>query len=839
MVDFKKKLAAKKVKSPVEPIALYDTLDRAVDKGPLRPAQAAVLGEWHKKCRKQRDVIVKLHTGQGKTLIGLLMLQARLNEGKGPALYLCPNLHLVEQTLEQAGQFGIRTCVADPELPDEFVDGKAILVTSAQKLFNGLTRFGLHTGCVPVGTLMIDDAHACSDAIRNACRIRVERKEAAYQALLDLFARALEQQGLGTHADIQNGKYDALLPVPYWAWSEHEADVAHHLSKHSGEKSIRFTWPLLKDSLADCQCIVSGAAIEIEPYVPPLDAFGSYWDAEHRVFMSATVTDDAFLVKGLRLHPDTIDDPLTYDEEHWSGEKMVLIPSLIDDVLTRSEVVNLFARPNTKRKYGVVALTPSFKGSQDWKKYGATVADKTTVSDAVDALLSGKHEKSLVLVNRYDGIDLPDAACRVLVFDSRPYSESLVDLYHEGCRPTSDATLMRTVRTVEQGFGRSVRGEKDYSVVVMTGTELTRLVRDKNSRKFLSSQMNTQIEIGLDVAEMAQEEIDSGKEPGKALGDLIRQCLNRDDGWKAFYAERMEAVEPSGVNKRVLELYSRELEAEQLFQSGDHEGATKALQKILDEELADERDRAWFLQEMARYSHSARQADSRKLQRDAFLKNKLLLKPEQGVAVKRLTIVSEGRMERIAKWVGEHEDYEQLIVAVGDILSNLAFGVKADSFERALDELSAALGFKGERPDKEWKEGPDNLWAVGADRYILWECKNEVSTNRTEIKKAETDQMNRSWAWFKKHYPGTEARKLMVIPTHKVGSSASFLQEVEIVRKQELERLVRAVRKFFQGFEAMDLQDLSLAALQKLVDSNKLSLDELESGYGKQPRNLK
>jgi predicted nucleic acid-binding protein len=91
MVDFKKKLAKKKVKSPVDPTALYDTLDRAVDKGPLRPAQGAVLAEWHKNLRGQRDVIVKLHTGQGKTLIGLLMLQSRLNEGKGPALYLCPN----------------------------------------------------------------------------------------------------------------------------------------------------------------------------------------------------------------------------------------------------------------------------------------------------------------------------------------------------------------------------------------------------------------------------------------------------------------------------------------------------------------------------------------------------------------------------------------------------------------------------------------------------------------------------------------------------------------------------------------------------------------------------
>lgn len=45
---------------------------------------------------------------------------------------------------------------------------------------------------------------------------------------------------------------------------------------------------------------------------------------------------------------------------------------------------------------------------------------------------------------------------------------------------------MRKVRTVEQGMGRSVRGEKDFSVIVMIGPDVTRLVRDKVSRRFLS-----------------------------------------------------------------------------------------------------------------------------------------------------------------------------------------------------------------------------------------------------------------------------------------------------------------------------------------------------------------
>ena len=74
MVDFNRRLdpdsgGAK----PIEPSEIWEKSDRESDTGPLRPAQIAVLDEWHKKRRTDRDVIVKMHTGQGKTLIGLLM----------------------------------------------------------------------------------------------------------------------------------------------------------------------------------------------------------------------------------------------------------------------------------------------------------------------------------------------------------------------------------------------------------------------------------------------------------------------------------------------------------------------------------------------------------------------------------------------------------------------------------------------------------------------------------------------------------------------------------------------------------------------------------------------
>lgn len=839
MVDFKKRLSGKKAERPTDPVKLYDTLDRAHDKGPLRPAQAAVLKDWFASHRAQKDVIVKLHTGQGKTLIGLLMLQSQLNSGKGPALYLCPDTFLIEQTIEQAKQFGIATCQADPELPDDFLNSEKILITSVQKLFNGLTKFGLNRKSVDVGTLLMDDAHACSDTIREACRIRIPKDEPAYDAIKTLFASDLEQQGVGTFADVSNGKRDALLQVPYWAWIERTADVANILAAHTERKSVKFSWPLLKDILESCQCVVSGVAIEIEPRIPPLTAFGSYADADHRIFMSATVTDDAFLIKGLQLKPDTILHPLTYAKESWSGEKMVLLPSLIHEELDRERMVKGYAAAKPKRQHGVVALATAFARVKDWESYGAKVADKDSVGEVIEGLREGKYETTVVLVNRYDGIDLPDDTCRILIFDGKPYSESLIDLYEEACRPDSVATLMRTVRTVEQGMGRSVRGEKDYSVVVIIGADLTRLVRDKASRTFLSPQMSRQIEIGLEIAEMAKQDMESGDTPSDAFNGLVRQCLQRNEDWKAFYVEQMAKVKPSGANEQVLRMYATELTAEETYLDGDYASAAEMLQEILDKNLVDKQDKGWYLQEIARYQYRGNRTESRRLQLAAHKANRLLLKPPEGVTVAKLTVVSQGRIERIAAWVGNFDSYEQLDIAVSEILGRLAFGVKADKFEQALDEISRAIGFAGERPDKEWKEGPDNLWALDDSQYILWECKDEVEINRSEINKREAEQMNRSSAWFTKHYPGMQVKRIIIHPANTVASAASFTHDVEAMREPELRQLVKKLRNFFKSFESLNFRDLSVSHIQKLVNQHGLDVQTLLSESTKKLRSLK
>lgn len=831
MVDFSKRINRKKVDKLVNPIDIYESLDRASDKGPLRPAQLAVLNDWFSNRLTDRDVIVKLHTGQGKTLIGLLMLQSKLNSNNGPAVYLCPDNFLIAQTIEQAKQFGIATCQVDSELPAEFLEGKLILVTSIQKLFNGLTKFGLKNKSIPVGTLLMDDAHACSDSVRESCRIRIPSDEQAYKDLITLFSSDLEKQGAGSYMEIKNGKRDTFLPVPYWSWINHCNDVTAVIAKSEDSSSIKFAWPLLKNILEYCQCVISGTAIEIEPYIAPLSDFGSYFKASSRIFMSATVTDDAFLVKGLQLNPSTILQPLIYKDEKWSGEKMVLVPSLISEELDREWIVKHYGKPNSKRTSGVVALTTSFSKTKDWESYKSVIADKKSVNDKISELRKGQFENTLVLVNRYDGVDLPDDTCRTLIFDGSPYSESLIDLYEESCRPKSASTLMRTVRTVEQGMGRSVRGEKDYSVIIITGTDLTLLIRSQESRKYLSPQMSRQIEIGLEVVDLVKQDLEEGNTAEEEFNKLLLQCLKRDQGWKEYYSQEMNLVKSPIPNEDILKIYQLELEAETAYLMNDSEDAIAKTQDLIDRFFKEKAEKGWYLQQIARYNYKLNRPESIGMQGKAYKCNRYLLKPEDGVKIEKLTCISHNRIGKILSWVKNFKNYEQLNIALSDILGQLKFGTKADKFEQALHDIGIALGFNSERPDKIWKEGPDNIWALDARQYILFECKNEVDSTRKEIHKTESEQMNRSSAWFEKYYPGMDVKRIIIHPSKCIGSAASFTHDVQGMGDYQLKKIVKNISNFFKSFESFNFDDLSNLQIQQLIDSHELSTSSIVNNY--------
>lgn len=832
MVDFSKKLVQKNIAKTTDPVKLYDSLDRASDKGPLRPAQEAILRLWNESRRQERDVIIKLHTGQGKTLIGLLMLQSLLNENGGPVVYLCPNNYLIKQTCLQAKQFGVPYCIATPDLPHEFTDGKAILITSVQKLFNGLSRFGMGLKSLPITSILMDDCHACIDSIREAFNIELSREDTPYHAIVELFSESLQEQGIGTFAEIKKGDYGSFLQVPYWSWIQRQDEVVKILAGSSNIKALKYVWPIMRDRLSHCQCLISGQKIEIVPYLPPLELFGSYWNAQHRLFMSATVTDDSFLVKGLHLVAESITNPLIFDKEKWSGEKMVLIPSLLDGSLDRKSIIAEFAPTKPNRAYGVLALTPSFKYAEGWSSTGAVAANKENIESEIDRLKSGQGDQTLVAASRYDGIDLPDDACRILVLDSLPRAQSLLDRHMEHCRAGSTLIAIRAARMIEQGLGRSVRGEKDYSVIIVTGPELVKALRSKHFRNHLSEQTKMQIELGLSIAEMGRDDIEKGQPPIEVFKNLIDQCLKRNPDWKSFYIEKMDGLSSSLKEGTALALFQSELKAEQQFQRGEIDGAVDTLQDLIDTHVQESSDRGWYLQEMARYRQGSQESESNRLQLAAHKQNGFLLKPRVEIQVTRLG-VNQKRVTGVIEWLKRFEGQEDLMLAVEDIVSRLSFGVEADQFEAAIDDLGTALGFATERPDKKWKAGPDNLWCLRDGEYLLVECKNQVKLERDVIYKDESGQMNNACAWFNQNYPGTKVSRVIIIPTNKCGDGAGFVEEVHVMKKIDLKKLTKNFKTFISEFRSVDPLSITEQKVQDLFESHSLSIESIQTGYAR------
>lgn len=336
-------------------------------------------------------------------------------------------------------------------------------------------------------------------------------------------------------------------------------------------------------------------------------------------------------------------------------------------------------------------------------------------------------------------------------------------------------------------MGRSVRGEKDYCVIILIGEELVKTVRSQDTRKHLSDQTRAQVDIGLEIAEMARQE-ETSAPPIEVLRGVINQCLKRHPDWKQFYGERMDAAPPSLASGKALTIFQMELDAEIAAHGGDPAEAAKITQALIDEHVTDPSDRGWYMQQMARYTYPLSKDDSNKLQVEAHKKNRFVMKPRHGMKVDRI-VVSQQRVANIIEWIQRFESYAELTVTLDEILSRLEFGVKSDRFEHAFDHLGRALGFSTQRPDKEWKAGPDNLWALRDGEYLLVECKSEVHLDRAEIAKDETGQMNNACAWFATNYKGARAKNVIVIPTPKLANGAGFNEEVQVMRKGELNKL--------------------------------------------------
>jgi hypothetical protein len=156
-----------------------------------------------------------------------------------------------------------------------------------------------------------------------------------------------------------------------------------------------------------------------------------------------------------------------------------------------------------------------------------------------------------------------------------------------------------------------------------------------------------------------------------------------------------------------------------------------------------------------------------------------------------------------------------------------------------IHSLGRVLGFDTQQPDIEWGKGPDNLWLVEDNKYLVFECKNEVNLSRAEINKAETGQMNNSIAWFEREYGRCSAIFFQIIPTKTISKSAGYNRDVQIIRENNLKKLNKNIRSFFHEFELQNFDDLSLKHINDLLVTHNLTVKDFSNlFYSEKPKQL-
>lgn len=103
---------------------------------------------------------------------------------------------------------------------------------------------------------------------------------------------------------------------------------------------------------------------------------------------------------------------------------------------------------------------------------GVVVLSSGNISEGVSHIKENSHGL-YVIVNRYDGIDLPDNSCRILVIDGLPNISNMNDKYEHEVVRKSERIQREQIQRIEQGMGRGVRSSNDYCLIYLLGNQLT------------------------------------------------------------------------------------------------------------------------------------------------------------------------------------------------------------------------------------------------------------------------------------------------------------------------------------------------------------------------------
>lgn len=827
--------------APIEPRDIFMSLpNKKKEYNYPRDVQTEVWNQWFES-RSEKNTIIKMNTGSGKTTVGLTILQSCLNEGKGPAVYVVPDNYLVKQVCEEAERLGIKFTNVEDDY--HFRNNNAIFVTNIHKLVNGKSVFGLrqNNNNIPIGSIVIDDVHACLDTIEQQCTISIPSSDGLYAQIIGIFNRFQSLNSSNTFFDITCETPDPCkyMTIPFWVWQNCCEEIRRLMKQNFSERDfVVFNLPLIEDIFKTCNCTISSRCVEITPKCIPISKIVEFERAQRRIFMSATLANDDIFASTLGLKENEI-NLITPEKADDIGERLILFPKHLnsqnDDKVVREKVVEI------AHQHNCVVIVPSHERANFWREKENEVnlqvlsVAEDNIYTGIAGLKNGDFIGLTILVNKYDGVDLPDNACGFLVIDGLPNIRSQFDVVSQSINYEDRRIIGEQIQKIEQGMGRGVRSNSDYCVIVFMGNNLADVIINQNGVDFFSNATKKQYELSKKLWDQLMET--SPTPTIDEIFDLANHVINRDKDWVAASKSALSSVK---YEKKIC-INRVALSKRKAFEMESAERYEDAFSIIEAEKNANpvisDKEKAILLQLMAEYRNFSNPERAQEIQCAAYKLNNMISKPIHGIQQYNFLNYTGTQSLNILEYTMDKKlSPNSFIIRVQSILDKLNFSEDtAHPFENALDELAFVIGFVGSRTENEG--GPDNLWSVGDSKYFVIECKNGVNKDISTISKKDCEQLLSSIQWFENNYNkhGCTCVPILIHRSVEFEKHASPNPNMRIMTEQLLEKLKSAVSKFSACIAQPEIWG-DAQKIQKIINQSCLDSDSIIKEYTISPK---
>ena len=479
----------------------------------LRDGQRLVLEAYSSNHRQTQDLAIEMGTGEGKTLIALLIADYALDEGRSVA-YLTGTRQLAQYVSEEANALGLDSVLFSAgnyggQSLSDYHDAQTVGIMNYWVYFNSNPR------PQPADLIILDDAHLAEQPLVGMYKLRIPRtlddSSELYISLCDLILastnryRSLQAMKDGT---AELGTPPELLAFSDWDAVAAQAQRTINSSTWADTTNARFPWRQIRDRLPRCAVLVGPSAIEIGPYHPPTQLNPWYSSALQRIYLSATLgtmDDLQRRIGGLPISRLTTSTQLSGTST--GSRSLVLNPTELP-----------FFDPSVLE--WALAQVPLAGGRAAWlcsSNAEANMIEQILEDSAqrVFRLQAGDDDMinvwrhaplgHLVTAGRYDGLDLAGDICRLVIIPTVPRASTEFERFVVAYLGDAGFMRHRIGQRITQAIGRANRAPDDRALYLGLDPSFAQVLADPYVRRLVTAQAESAVQEALVLHELGME----------------------------------------------------------------------------------------------------------------------------------------------------------------------------------------------------------------------------------------------------------------------------------------------------------------------------------------------